>query len=98
MLALVEAHAADVDALDRHTVLDEVQDTRRIREEQQAAVVLVLRIVVDAHGLCEVDDMALDAGRRDLFQQRRADLVMATSSSQTMMRWQFVAFDQTVAT
>ena len=57
-------------------MLDEIEHARRIREEQQAAVILVLRVVVDADGLVERDDMALDARGRDLLEKRRTDLVI----------------------
>ena len=76
MLAFMEAHAANIDALDVHAMLDHVQHTRRIRKQQQAALILIFRIVVDTNRFFQINNMRFDAGRCNLLEQRSANRII----------------------
>ena len=77
MFAFMEAHTTNVDALDVDTMLYQVQHARRIREQQQAALVLIFRVVVDADGFVQLDYMRFDAGRCNLLEQRSTDRILS---------------------
>ena len=76
MLAFLEAHAADVDALDVNAMLHHVEDAGGVGEEQQALLILILGVVVNADSLLQVNHMALDASGSNLLQEGCADGVL----------------------